>query len=141
MLVSFDALADHSRVWIYQSNKYLSEEQTSEIAQELGRFLAQWAAHGQGLAAGFEIRYNRFIIIGLNQDQQAATGCSIDSQVHFIQEIEKKYNIDLLDKMNVAFRQGEFVNYKPLVDFKQMLKQGAVGKKTIVFNNLYAYNS
>lgn len=136
MFLSFSDLPEHSRIWIYQSNKHLDDKQVAEISESLAAFLEQWAAHGQGLAAGFEVRYNRFIIIGLNQDQQAATGCSIDSQVHFIQELEKQYNIDLLDKMNVAFKQGEFVNYKPLADFKKMLKQGAVGKKTIVFNNL-----
>jgi len=38
--------------------------------------------------------------------------------------------------MNVAFKQGDFVNFKTLLDFKKMAKSGAIGKKTIVFNNL-----
>jgi len=42
----------------------------------------------------------------------------------------------LLDKMNVSYKQGEFIAYKPLSDFKKMAKQKAVSKNTIVFNNL-----
>ena len=38
--------------------------------------------------------------------------------------------------MNVTFKQGEFLVYKTLIDFKKMIKQGSVNKNTIVFNNL-----
>ena len=65
-----------------------------------------------------------------------ATGCSIDSSVSFIQNLEKKYEVDLLDKMNVAFKQGEFITYKTLLDFKKLAKEKAVSENTIVFNNL-----
>ena len=136
MVVPFDSLPETSRVWIYQSNLRFTEEQEQAIAAKLSSFLDQWAAHSQNLQAAFEIRYNRFIIIGLNQEVNQATGCSIDSQVHFIQSLEKEYNLDLLDKMNVAFKQGDFVNFKPLNEFRKIVKQGAVGKNTIVYNNL-----
>ena len=136
MVVPFDSLPETSRVWIYQSNLRFTEEQEQAISAKLASFLDQWAAHGQNLQAAFEIRYNRFIIIGLNQEVNQATGCSIDSQVHFIQSLEKEYNLDLLDKMNVAFKQGDFVNFKPLNEFRKIVKQGAVGKNTIVYNNL-----
>jgi len=65
-----------------------------------------------------------------------ATGCSIDASVHFIQDLEQKYNVDLMDKMNVSYKQGEFIAYKPLLDFKKMAKDRAISKGTIVFNNL-----
>ena len=88
--------------------------------------------------AGYEIRYNRFIVIALDQSSQSATGCSIDASVHFIQQLEKKYGVELLDKMNVSYKQGAFVAYKKLTDFKTMAKQKAISKNTIVFNNLVA---
>ena len=56
--------------------------------------------------------------------------------MHFIQELEKAYNVDLMDKMNVSYKQGEFIAHKSLIDFKKMAKQKAVSKNTIVFNNL-----
>ncbi|MCM4150971.1 ABC transporter ATPase [Arenibacter sp. N53] len=136
MLVEFNTLPDESRVWIFQASRSFSEEELQQLRQELDTFIADWTAHGSDLRAGYEIRYNRFIILALDQSLNAASGCSIDASVHFIQGLEKKYNMELLDKMNVSYKQGEFVAYKTLVDFKKMAKQKAVSKNTIVFNNL-----
>ncbi len=136
MYVPFDTLPDDGRIWIYQANRKLSDDEVAEISHALQEFVTGWAAHGTPLEASFELRYNRFIIIGINQATQPATGCSIDASVQFIQELEKKYDIDLLDKMNVTFRMGEHISHKPLIDFKKMAKEKAVSGSTIVFNNL-----
>lgn len=136
MYVDFKELPNESRIWIYQSNRPFKEEEVMQLNEEVAQFLKQWTAHGANLNAGFEIKHKRFIIIGLDQSQQGATGCSIDASVHFIQELEKKYEVDLLDKMNVSFKQGEFIAYKPLIDFKKIVKNRSVSPKTIVFNNL-----
>lgn len=136
MLVNFKELPDSSRVWIYQCNRSLSDVEYNEIFQKISEFITSWTAHGKYLNAGFEIKYKRFIIIGMDQNLQTATGCSIDASVHFIQTLEKEYSVNLMDKMNVSYKQGDFVAYKPLKDFKTMAKNRAVSKKTIVFNNL-----
>ncbi|MDO7171259.1 ABC transporter ATPase [Mariniflexile sp. AS56] len=136
MLVDFNTLPEESRVWIYQANRSFSEQELEEIQAKLNVFIENWTAHGSDLQSGYLIKYNRFIIFGLNQKMNAATGCSIDASVHFIQQLEKDYNVDLMDKMNVSYKQGEFVAYKTLLDFKQMAKDKAVSKNTIVFNNL-----
>ena len=136
MYVPFDNLPDSSRVWIYQANRSFSEQELEEIKQRLEKFITQWTAHGADLKASYEIRYKRFIILALDQKMNAATGCSIDESVRFIQDLEKDYDVDLLDKMNVSYKQGEFVAYKTLTDFRKMAKDKAVSPKTIVFNNL-----
>ena len=136
MLVPFENLPDSSRVWIYQANRSFTNEELDEIQSRLDQFVTQWTAHGADLQAGYLIKYKRFIILALDQQINAATGCSIDSSVHFIQQLEKEFNVDLLDKMNVSYKQGEFIAYKSLTDFRKMAKQKAVSPKTIVFNNL-----
>jgi hypothetical protein len=136
MLKDFKDLPDDSKIWIYQSNRKLSDEEVSEIATKLESFLQQWTAHGSDLEAGYEIRYNRFIVFGLNQENASASGCSIDSSVYFIQSLEKEYGLDLLDKMNVTFYNGQYIAHKSLADFKKMAKARSVSKNTIVFNNL-----
>lgn len=138
MFVEFDNLPDTSRIWIYQSNRSFTEDEIQNISTELRNFLEKWTAHGSDLLASYKIEYKRFIIIGLNQNLNSASGCSIDASVHFIQSLEQRFNVDLLDKMNVSYKHGEHVAYKPLSDFKKMAKQGAVSPKTIVFNNLVA---
>lgn len=136
MLVPFDSLPEEARIWIYQANRSFTEEEIQNLNTQLEVFLKQWTAHGADLKAGFQVRYKRFIVIALDQALNAASGCSIDASVHFIQELEKQYNVDLLDKMNVSYRQGDFIAYKPLTDFKKMAKDKAVSQNTIVFNNL-----
>ena len=136
MLVDFNTLPDESRVWIYQANRSFTQEELSEISEKLDVFIENWTAHGGDLEAGYNIVYKRFIVIGLNQNSNRATGCSIDSSVHFIQQLEQEYKVDLMDKMNVSYKQGEFIAYKPLLEFKTMAKNRAVSENTIVFNNL-----
>lgn len=136
MYIPFHELPDTSRVWIYQANRSFSETELEEISSRLKEFISTWTAHGANLNASFEIKYKRFIIIALDQRINAASGCSIDASVNFIQKLEKDYNVDLLDKMNVSYKQGEHIAYKNLIDFRKMAKEKAVSPNTIVFNNL-----
>lgn len=136
MYVPFESLPTDSRIWIYQSNRKFSDEEMNEIETTLQAFLVNWSAHGTSLESSYQLRYNRFIILAVNQEVQNATGCSIDASVEFIQSLEAKYNVDLLDKMNVTFKLGEHIAHKPLIDFKKMVKDKAVTENTIVFNNL-----
>jgi len=136
MLINFKDLPAEARIWIYQANRPFTEEELEEIEPEIESFLTAWTAHGSSLKAGYTMPYNRFIIFGLDQEIAAASGCSIDASVHFIQSLEKKYDMDLLDKMNVSYKQGEFIAYKQLTDFRKMVKNKSVSENTIVFNNL-----
>ncbi|MBC7493720.1 MAG: ABC transporter ATPase [Flavobacterium sp.] len=136
MYIPFENLPEESKVWIYQSNRKFSDDEVADIDQQLKLFLDNWSAHGTALEASFVIKYNRFIIIAVNQEVQVATGCSIDASVQFIQNLEQKYGVDLLDKMNVTFKQGEFITFKTLIEFKKLAKDKSVSENTIVFNNL-----
>ncbi len=132
----FENLPEDSKIWIYQCNRKFSDDEFNAIEIDLKAFIETWSAHGTNLEASYLLKYNRFIILAVNQENQIATGCSIDKSVEFIQSLEKKYAVDLLDKMNVTFKLGEHVAHKPLIEFKKMAKEKAVSENTIVFNNL-----
>lgn len=136
MFVPFDQLPESSRVWVYPANRPFYEKEVKELEARLTAFLLEWTAHGTALQASFKIAYKRFLILALDEAPHAASGCSIDASVRFIQKVEKDYDLILLDKMNVTYRQGEFFAYKPLLEFKKMVKNRAVSRDTIVFNNL-----
>ena len=136
MIVPFSEMPKDSRVWIYQSNRKFLDTELNEVNDSISKFLKTWTAHGSELLSSYQIKYNRFIIISLNESVKSASGCSIDSCIHFIQDLEKRYKIDLLDKMNVTFKQGKYITYKSINDFKELIKNKSVSKKTIVFNNL-----
>ena len=136
MFVPFENLPLESKIWIYQSNRKFSDVEMTEIELDINKFIDTWEAHGTGLEASYLVKYNRFVIFAVNQEIQVATGCSIDKSVQFIQSLEQKYEVDLLDKMNVTFKNGEFITHKTLLEFKKMAKEKAVSGSTVVFNNL-----
>lgn len=136
MFVNFEELPDDARIWVYQSNRPFTKDELDELKVRLADFLEEWTAHGTSLKASFQLPYGRFLVIGLDQSQAEASGCSIDASVHFIQELQKRYDVDLLDRMNVTFKQGEHLAYKDLKEFKKLVKNKGVSRNTIVFNNL-----
>ena len=136
MYVPFENMPDDAKIWIYQSNRKFSEEEVVQIEQKLMDFTNDWTAHGNPLQASFLTKYQRFIMLAVDPTGQEATGCSIDSSVRFIQDLEQTYQVELLDKMNVTYKTGDFIAFKSLIDFKKMAKDKAVNENTIVFNNL-----
>ena len=136
MLVSFDKLPLNSRVWVYSSNRKFIQKEIISIRKDLEIFLSNWTSHNQNLETGFELRYDRFIIIAVNQEINNASGCSIDNCVRFIKKLENKYEVDLLDKMNVIYKQDKHLYHKKLNEFISMYKNNLVSLNTVVFNNL-----
>jgi len=132
---TFNDLSEDSRIWIYQSNKELNNDQVSEISSELNEFLKTWNTHGKPISCSYQVKYNRFIIIAAENTLEIS-GCSIDSSVAFIQSLEAKYSIVLLDKMDVAYRNNKTIDIISLKDFKQMVKNKSITSTTVVFNNL-----
>jgi hypothetical protein len=127
--------SEQSRVWIYQSNRELTAKETSEIQNTLDRFAAEWTAHNHQLKAKAEVRYNRFLVLIVDESQAGASGCSIDKSVHFLKDLEQQYGIDLFDRFNLAYRDGEQILSAPRSEFEELLKVGKIGNNTIVFNN------
>jgi hypothetical protein len=128
--------SQNSRVWIYQSNRQLNETEANKLQQQLNNFTAAWTAHNHQLKAKAELRYNRFIVLIVDESQAGASGCSIDKSVNFLQKIGQEYAIDLFDRFNLAYRSGEDVLSTNRAGFEELLKNGAINNNTIVFNNL-----
>jgi hypothetical protein len=139
MLVSFQELPDTARVWIYQSTKTFDAQTLPSLKEDLQQFLIQWTAHGQGLKAGFTIPFNRFIVLGVDQQHAQASGCSIDSSVRFIREMESKYQTTLLDNSLIAYNQNGQILMEPIFGFKKLIASGQVDANTIVYNNLLTH--
>ena len=136
MIVPFDELPEESRVWIYQSNRVFTVTELDFIKSNANDFLNNWTAHGANLQAAIEIPYDRFLVIALNESLHSASGCSIDSSVRFIQNLEKQLDVILLDKMNVTCRIRNKIEYISLKDFRKMVKKKVLNSDVIVFNNL-----
>ncbi len=125
-----------SKVWVYQSNRKLTDSEVETISNSGLAFIEQWAAHGASLKASFDVLYNRFIILSVDEKQAMASGCSIDSSIRFIKEIEKLLNINLFDRLQVAYRSGNEIISCSLSEFEKLAEAGSVNESTIVFNNM-----
>ena len=128
--------SENSRVWIYQADRQLSAGETLEIQTALDNFVRQWTAHNSQLKAKAEVRYNRFLILMVDEEQAGASGCSIDKSVHFMKQLEQQFNINLFDRFNLAYRSGNEVLSAGRNAFEELIKQGIITTDTIVFNNL-----
>ena len=136
MLVNFESLDDNSKIWIYQSNREFSKNEIVEIIDKMEDFIEDWLGHGDQIKASYLIKYNHFIIIAVDQLYNAVSGCSIDASVNFIKELEKEFNIDLTNKLNISYRDADTINIVSLADFKNFAKQHKITSKTVVFNNI-----
>jgi hypothetical protein len=128
--------SENSRVWIYQSNKELMADQTARLESQLNAFAQNWTAHNNQLKATGIVQYNRFIMLVVDENQAGASGCSIDKSVRFMKELESEYQINLFDRFNLAYRDGEEIKSVSRNDFEELIKAGTITENTIVFNNL-----
>ncbi|MFK5890637.1 MAG: ABC transporter ATPase [Flavobacteriaceae bacterium] len=135
MFVPFNTLLPKSKIWIYQSNKTFSDDEVSKIKTLLEPFVEIWQYHGQDLKASFNILYNQFIVLAVSEDD-TVSGCTIDASVHTIQQIEREFNVDLTNKMQTAFKNGDNINTVSLADFKKYVGLNKITEDTIVFNNM-----
>lgn len=129
-------ISENSRVWIYQSDRPFTEAEEAQIKTVLDEFTSQWQAHGHQLAAKAEVRYNRFIILMVDEKEAGATGCSIDKSVQLIKQFEHDYKLDLFNRFNMAYKEGAEVKSCSRAQFEELIANGTVTGETIVFNNL-----
>ena len=136
MLVEYSVISEDAKVWIYPSSRKFYANEIDEIQEKIASFLNNWKSESDAFQSSYQLLYNRFIILFADDSESKLTLKDIDDSVAFILQLQQEYNVELLDKMNVCFKQGEFVQYKELKDFKTLLKNRAITGKTIVFDNL-----
>lgn len=137
MYIPFEELPDTAKIWIYQSERRLTDEEVVKISGLLHTYTESWQAHGSDLKASFRVMYNHFVILAVNEDANAATGCSIDDSVRAIKSIQQHIDTNLLDRLSITYkdkdRRVKIVSKKT---FREILETGEISENTIVFNNM-----
>ena len=135
MIVNFKSLEKNSRVWVFQSLDFIDDRLVEEIKEKISIFLNQWKSHQTDFKSSFEIRYNTFIIIAADEGS-LVSGCSVDSLINFIKDLENSFELQLLDKLHVKYIENGKIITQHLNQFKIYCQ--SLGKKDnlIVFNNL-----
>ncbi len=117
MYLPIEQMPDHSRVWVYQANRPFTASENQAIQDYLAPALTQWAAHGAGLNASFEIRFQQVIVIAVDETVNAASGCSIDASTRWFKEMGTNLGIDFFDR-STAVVEGEELTLIPLTALK-----------------------
>lgn len=133
---TLENLPDHARVWIYQANRPLTDQEVEQMNRAGATFIEDWSAHGASLDAAFEVKFNRFIIIAVDEEKALASGCSIDKSVHFMKGLGEAFQVDFFNRMQTIYEEQGELKAVPLHEFWAMRKAGLIGDNTIVFDNL-----
>ncbi len=128
-------LAPDSRVWIYQSDRVLSDNETEQTGKLLHEFTKYWTAHNRELKAWGDVFYNRFIVLAVDNSVAPASGCSIDKSVHFLKELENHLGIALFDRLHLPFIIDGKIDRIHKSRLREALDEGLISEDTLVFDH------
>jgi hypothetical protein len=132
----FDRLPDDARLYIFAASRPLSPADSSQLLAEVDRFLGEWQSHKEEVLAARDWRYDRFLLIGVDETATRLSGCSIDGMMRRLKDLETRLGSTLVDGSAVLYRDhgGEIVRLDRS-GFRERVREGRVGSDTTVFNN------
>ncbi len=137
MLTPYHILPDSAKVWIYQANRSFTPEEVWDISDILENFVDKWQSHQRDVAGYGSLYYRRFLVLMADESKCDVSGCSIDSSVKLIRELEQAYDINFFDRMKVCYKiTNELVGSFPLQQLSELMEKGKLTEQTIIFNNL-----
>ncbi|MCG8576300.1 MAG: hypothetical protein MI810_15540 [Flavobacteriales bacterium] len=130
-------LSEQARIWIFQADRELNEEEQNRLKAVFEQFIPQWATHGNDLYAAFEFEQPYFLIVGVDEAKMPASGCSIDSMMRVVRDLGDALKVDFTNRLIVAYEdQNAELKLANTETFKSLIKKGEVDENTVVYNNL-----
>ncbi len=133
-IVPFDELPDHGRLWVFPASRDLTDAEEHAFLAAVDEFLSQWAAHGVPLRSGRELVDRRFLLVGVDVDAEAPSGCSIDALVNRLRGLGDDLGVRLIDHAPIWFRSGTVVRSLPRAEFRALAAAGGVASDVPVFD-------
>ena len=127
-----------SRVWIYQSSRPFNITEALQLETLLQDFVSSWNSHGTPVKGYANLFFGQFIVLMADETATGVSGCSTDSSVRVIKEIEKQFNVQLFDRQTLAFVVKDKIQLLPLSQLQYGIDNGFISGDTLYFNNLAA---
>ena len=134
--MSYESFSPQSRVWIYQSERPFTEIEKDEINRQVATFAKQWTAHNHQLKAWGGIVEDNILVLMVDETQAGASGCSIDTSVHFVQEMQNHYKTDFFNRLLVTYQDNSNWKTASIDEVESAYQSGAVSEDTLVINTL-----
>ena len=125
-----------SRVWVYQSSRLFSLGEALDIEEMLKDFTSKWLSHGARVKGAGHLFFGQFIILIADEMATGVSGCSTDSSVHLIKEMEKRFGVNMFDRTTLAFVVKDKIQLLPLTQLQYAIDNGFISEDTLYFNNL-----
>lgn len=125
-----------SRVWIYQSNRLFTMGEAFDIEDMLKDFIAKWNSHGTPVKGEAHLFFGQFIVLIADETATGVSGCSTDSSVRLIKDIEKHFAVNMFDRMTLAFVIKDKIQLLPVAQLQYAVENGFIDSDTLYFNNL-----
>lgn len=126
---------DNSRVWIYQSNRLFTLHEAFQIEDMLKAFVSNWQSHGIPVTGYANLFFGQFIVLIADETQSGVSGCSTDSSVRMIKDIEQMFNVNMFDRLLLGFIVKERVQMIPVAQLSYALENNFIEPGTLYFNN------
>lgn len=97
----FPELPDSSRIWLHLANRKLVASEEQFLKEQLTVFLDSWSAHGKRLQCNATLLFSQYLIFSVDENIESASGCSIDSSVHFAKRMGSELGIDFFTRLEV----------------------------------------
>lgn len=130
-----------SRVWIYQCSRVFSISEVFQIEEKLNEFVGSWNSHGSPVKGHGKLFFGQFVILMADETASGVSGCSTDSSVRLIRELENEFNVQLLNRQVLAFLINDKVQLLPLSQLAFGAANGNISPDTLYFNNTVATKS
>jgi hypothetical protein len=132
--VAFDEIPGHGRLWVFPASRDLTESEASTCLAAVDDFLDAWAAHGVPLRSARELVERRFLLVGVDVDAEAPSGCSIDKLVSRLRALGGEMGVELIDHAPVWFRENGEVSSVSRAEFRALASAGRVHADVPVFD-------
>lgn len=126
---------DEARVWIYQSNRAFSNEEEKEINENIESFISGWNTHGNEVSGFGHLFFKQFIVLIADETSFGVSGCSTDSSIRFIRQIENKFGVQLLDRLTPALIIDDAIQVMPVSVIGKLIEKNQVSINDLYFNN------
>ena len=131
-----DNFSPDSRIWIYQASRVFTLSEVLEIEELLNSFSAAWLSHGTAVKGAGYLFFGQFIILMADEKATGVSGCSTDSSVRLIRDIEQKFDVNMFDRNTLAFLVKDKIQLLPLTQLQYALENDFINGETLYFNNL-----
>lgn len=125
-----------SKVWIYQCSRLFSLDEALTIEELLKEFVQQWKSHGTPVKGEAHLFFGQFIVLLADETATGVSGCSTDSSVRLIKDIEQRFKVNMFDRTTLAFVVKDKVELLPLSQLQYAFDNGFINKEILYFNNM-----